>query len=217
MDPVFRRDTESYQHSQSGRIRDFLMPLREALGDPAIFVIGRGPAKSAMRTDSHNDYGWYFHRFGLMGLGFYLLLLYWGLRLGYRRFVRTTDPLDQSIAMTGVLAVVTWAMFAMAESLWKDPQIMTVTMFLYGMLHAPAMPMRRMAVRAAIRGKRNSVTLRPAAGRPVQGAAMARRKGTDGRAESRVPAGGISPGGRPLRSFVRGRWRRVEERGGRSL
>ncbi|MBM3496677.1 MAG: hypothetical protein FJX72_20510, partial [Armatimonadetes bacterium] len=138
MDRVFRRDTESYQHSQGARIRDTLKPLNEALDDPAIFVVGRGPAKSAMRTDSHNDYGWYFHRFGLMGLGFYLLLLYWGLRLGYRRFVRTTDPLDQSIAMTGVLAVVTWAMFAMAESLWKDPQIMTVTMFLYGMLHAPA-------------------------------------------------------------------------------
>jgi len=162
MDRVFRRDTESYQHSQQGRIRDFLRPLQEGLDNPAIFVVGRGPAKSAIRTDAHGDYGWYLHRFGLTGLAFYVLLLYWGVRLGYQRFVRSTDPTDRSIALTGLLAVVTWAMFAMAEDVWKDPQFMTVTMLLYGMLHASAMPMRRMAARSEIRGRRVLVRRRPA-------------------------------------------------------
>jgi len=162
VDRVFRRDTKSYQYSQQARIRDFLRPLREALDDPAIFVIGRGPAKSAMRTDAHGDYGWYFHRFGLMGLGFYLLLLYWGLRLAYRRFARATDPMEQSIALTGLLAVVTWALFALAEDVWKDGQVMTVTMFLYGLVHAPAMPIRSLAARRAIRGRWVPVRRRPA-------------------------------------------------------
>jgi cell division protein FtsW (lipid II flippase) len=163
MDRVIRRDTESYQHSQAGRIRDTLRPLNEALDQPAIFVVGRGPAKSEMRTDAHGDVGWYFHRFGLPGLLFYLLLLYWGLRLAYHRFVRATDSVERSIALTGVLAIVTWAMFALVEDVWKDPQTMTVTMFLYGLLHARPAAMRIVAEGRAIRGRRRPAGPRPAA------------------------------------------------------
>jgi hypothetical protein len=167
-DRVFRSDSGSFRNSQGARIRDLLLPFNDALRNPAIFVIGRGPAKSEMRTCSHNDFGWYFHRFGLMGLGFYLLLLYWGLRLAWRRFVRSAEPSEQAIALAGVLVVVGWAVFAGAESVWKDGQVMTVTMFLYGLVHAPSMPVRGLAVRRAIRSKWDSVTLRPALLRPVR-------------------------------------------------
>ncbi len=134
---VLSSGTESFDTSLSARRRDLRQPFLAAISSPAIFLVGRGPAKEQMRTSSHNDYGWYFHRFGLLGLAFYLLLIAWGLRQGHGRYRSSQTPTERALNLTCFLVVILWAVFAMAEAVFKDGQMMTLNMLALGILHAP--------------------------------------------------------------------------------
>jgi hypothetical protein len=132
---VLDTETDSFDSSAYARHRDLVTPFRDAMKNPMIFLIGRGPSKAVMRTDSHNDFGWYFHRFGLPGLGFYLLLLYRGLSVSYRAYRATPFPGEKAVFMAAFLVAVNWAVFAMAENIFKDPQLMALNMFFVGLLY----------------------------------------------------------------------------------
>ena len=137
---VLQTDTISFESSTHARTRDLKAPFLDALENPAIFLVGRGPAKAAMKTSSHNDFGWYFHRFGLPGLIFYLSILIWGLREAHRRMRRSTNAIDSIVFLSSILIVINWTLFAMAEDIWKDGQIMAINMFFLGLAYAWSIP-----------------------------------------------------------------------------
>lgn len=134
---VFDRDTTSFANSKAARLRDLVTPFTDAMRQPSIFLLGRGPSKSVLRTSSHNDIGWFFHRFGLPGLAFYLSLLVWGLRKAYRGYVSHRGHLERVVYMSSFLIMITWSIMMWSESVWKDPQLMTVFILFLGAAHAP--------------------------------------------------------------------------------
>lgn len=130
---IFDTHTASFQGSTWARQRDLQVPFLEAIKDPSIFVIGRGPAKSVLRTSGHSDVGWYFHRFGLIGLALYMFLLWKGLRQGYRLLLGSRSQEERALRLSGLLVVIIWSSFVFAENIFKNPQLMALNMFFIGM------------------------------------------------------------------------------------
>jgi O-antigen ligase len=129
---VVNIDDSSYDRSLYARERDLMQPLRSGLENPVIWLTGRGPSKAVLRTDSHNDFGWYFQRFGLPGLFLYLWLLIYSLRLTLRAWRKEAAPLERVVIMLACFSIVNWFIFAMAENIFKDPQLMALNMLLLG-------------------------------------------------------------------------------------
>ncbi len=142
-------DTDTYGESMAPRERDLIQPFSDALEHPAIFLFGRGPSKSEMRTDSHNDYGWYFHRFGLPGLAFYILILFWGAKQAIRMYRRAVSRYDKNVSMASFLIIVNWMFYAMAENIFKDPQLMVINMFFVGLIYSESHLKRNKARKVA--------------------------------------------------------------------
>lgn len=140
--PVFETSTfqnrvltvhsESFDTSWQARVRDFSAPFHYALESPIIWLTGRGPSKAGMRTDSHNEFGWYFYRFGLPGLFLYILLIYRGFRISWRAIRNSVGTLEKSICISASLLTINWFIFAMAENIFKDPKLMALNMLLLG-------------------------------------------------------------------------------------
>lgn len=131
-DRVMDLQSSSFERSVRARIRDFREPFERALDAPLIWLTGRGPSKAVMRTNSHNDFGWYFHRFGLPGLLLYLFLILNALKLSLQTWKNKDDGLSRTISMAVLLSVVNWFLFAMAENILKDSQLMSLNMLLIG-------------------------------------------------------------------------------------
>lgn len=131
-DRVLTLGTTSYNTSLNARIRDLRLPFQRALESPIIWVTGRGPSKAGLRTDSHNDFGWYFYRFGLPGLLLYLSLLVSGFKGSLRGWWDAATPWNKTICLAALLLVANWFTFAMAENIFKDAQLMALNMLLLG-------------------------------------------------------------------------------------
>jgi hypothetical protein len=134
---VFRTDTDSYETSVHARKRDFIRPFSQALEDPAMILVGKGPSKAVLRSSSHNDIGWHFQHFGLPGLAAYLFLIGFGLKRAWLVLKSCPPPAEGALHLAALLVLVVWALFIMAESIFKDAQIMALNMFMLGLL-APA-------------------------------------------------------------------------------
>lgn len=134
-DRVLETRTESYDTSLEARIRDSVTPIYDALENPIIFVVGRGPSKAVMRTTAHSDWGWTFHRYGIPGLVLYILLVFKGLKAGIKSFKAASTLISRIFLLTSVFVVCVWAIFACAEDIFKDPQLMAINMFALGFLY----------------------------------------------------------------------------------
>jgi hypothetical protein len=126
------RITDWDRSSYHARIRDLKQPFLHALDNPLIWLTGRGPAKAVMRTSSHNDFGWYFHRFGLPGLFLYVLLILSGIKMGWYGGKSVADASSRTVCMATFLLMLNWFVFAMANATFKDPQLMALNMLLLG-------------------------------------------------------------------------------------
>jgi len=131
---VMQSDTISYKMSYHARIRDFFRPFNDAFENPLIFLVGRGPSKAVLRTSAHSDWGWMFHRFGLPGLMFYVLLISNGLIAGVKLVDKATSGVSQIFIITALFNIVVWAFYANAEDIFKDAQVMAINMFSLGIL-----------------------------------------------------------------------------------
>jgi hypothetical protein len=140
---VLDTEAESFQTSLHARQRDLKAPFVDAIDDPLIFIIGRGPSKAVLRTSSHNDFAWYLHRFGLLGLGFYVSLLARGSAKAMAILRAPGAQITRAVGLAGLLVMVNWAVFAMAESMFKNVRIMTLNMLVLGLL----MSVRQMSYR----------------------------------------------------------------------
>ena len=125
-------ESVSFERSFNARIRDLVRPFDYALDRPIIWLIGRGPSKAVIRTNSHNDFGWYFYRFGLPGLILYLLLIANVAKIGFDAYQVTSFPLERSISTAVTLLSINWFIYAMAENIFKQPQLMALNMWLVG-------------------------------------------------------------------------------------
>lgn len=137
---LFNTDTGSFQNSAIARKRDFITPFSAALSNPAIILIGKGPSKADTKTSAHNDFAWYFQRFGLAGLAFYLFLLWHGPKKAYGTLKCGARQDEGAIHLASLLVLVNWLLFAMAEDIFKDPQIMAINMFFLGLICPIASP-----------------------------------------------------------------------------
>lgn len=116
------------------RIRDFKEPFVKSLENPLVLVTGMGPAKAVLPGSEHNEIGWVTLRYGLGGLFVYASIVYWSARRSLR-FYRTARTGDEGrAAMFFVLAVSVWCLYAMAESIFKLPQVMSINMLVVGMI-----------------------------------------------------------------------------------
>lgn len=116
------------------RIRDFKEPFVKSLENPLILVTGMGPAKAVLPGSEHNEIGWVTLRYGLGGLFVYASIVYWSARRSLR-FYRTARTGDEGrAAMFFVLTLSVWCLYAMAESIFKLPQVMSINMLVVGMI-----------------------------------------------------------------------------------
>ena len=131
---VLGSEKDEVTASYNPRQRDLIVPFTAALDDPTIFVVGLGPSKTTLRTSGHNDIGWYFHRFGIFGLLFYIYILKYGIKNAYRLTIKSHSDEERAIHAAALLVAVNWAIFVMAENIFKDGQMMGVNMFYLGLI-----------------------------------------------------------------------------------
>ena len=124
----------SYNMSKHARIRDLRRPFQQAIDNPALILFGRGPAKQFTRTDSHNEYGWLFQRYGLVGLICYCLIIYYGLRFSIMKYLRSDRIEYQIVYLGAVCAMINWGFFAMAENIFKQIQLMPLNLIALGLI-----------------------------------------------------------------------------------
>jgi O-antigen ligase len=78
---LFRLRPSKISEDQDVRLRDWKENWEIFLDSP---LFGWGPGKSTHETFTHNEYILYMRRYGIVGLLFYLLLYFQGLRIGYK-------------------------------------------------------------------------------------------------------------------------------------
>ena len=126
--------------SMRGRIRDLKMPIRDALNSAPMLIVGRGPSKIDLRTDSHNGYTWYFQRFGIIGLTLYVSLLCVSLKKGLLMYRASKLWWQKALYFSTVLVIIIWMTDEWAQNLFKLPQMMSLNMFFLGLLFAKQTP-----------------------------------------------------------------------------
>lgn len=122
------------ESSGYARIRDFKEPFVKSLENPLILVTGMGPAKAVLPGSEHNDIGWVTLRYGLGGLFVYVSIFFWSAQrsLWFYQVTRSGD--EGRAAMFFVLTLSVWCLYAMAESIFKLPQVMSINMLAVGMI-----------------------------------------------------------------------------------
>lgn len=126
---------EAIDTSGYARIRDLKEPFVKAMDNPLVLVTGMGPAKSVLPGSEHGEIGWVTLRYGLGGLYLYLAILFWSARrtIGMYQAVRSGE--EATVAMFFILVLSVWGFYALAESIFKLPQIMSVNMLVIGMVY----------------------------------------------------------------------------------
>jgi len=131
---VTSTETDSFEHSSRGRIRDFFEPFKAAKEEPLILITGRGPSKAVLPGSEHSDIGWFAMRYGVLGLLCYLLLFYRSAKLGMQKYRTEMRLTDQTFAMFAIMEIAIWFLFVQAESIFKLAQLMSINMFVVGLV-----------------------------------------------------------------------------------
>jgi hypothetical protein len=133
---VMETETRSFERSKYARFRDFKTPFLVALDKPLIFLVGRGPSKAYLRTDAHNDWGWFFFRYGLPGLIAYVLLVFRALSTGIKNYARANTVDKKIVYLFATMIIFNWFVFAWAEDIFKDMHVMAFNMIFIGIIAA---------------------------------------------------------------------------------
>jgi hypothetical protein len=126
---------EAVDTSGYARIRDLKEPFVKAMDAPLILITGMGPAKSVLPGSEHGEIGWVTLRYGLGGLYVYGAILFLSARRTVRVYQSARSGAEASVAMFFLLVLSVWALYALAESIFKLPQIMSVNMLVVGMAY----------------------------------------------------------------------------------
>lgn len=131
---VLNTQTISFKSSENARIRDLLTPFKESIQHPQYILLGMGPAKNIMRTSSHSDFGWFYQRYGIIGLFLYLLLFYRGISLFWSNIKNNNLNQTPLTMIFAFLILLNWFLYANAEDMFKKTQLMPIILFTYGLL-----------------------------------------------------------------------------------
>jgi hypothetical protein len=131
---VLDTQTKSFQYSRHARIRDLQQPINEAINHPEYLLFGAGPSKAFTRTSGHNDFGVVLRMYGILALAAYILILYKSISSSIQLYRKTKSKTDRIISLANANIFVTWFVFALAEDLFRNIQIMPLNMFFLGML-----------------------------------------------------------------------------------
>jgi len=120
---------DSTHQSYNARIRDLVQPLIYAVDYPWLIPFGQGPSKGELRSDSHNGFTWMLQRFGLLGMGAYLLLIYRSARYAKRlQGIRWLHDEPRYMALAALLACIVWVLGDLGGNIFKDPRLMSLNM-----------------------------------------------------------------------------------------
>ncbi|MDM8553308.1 hypothetical protein QUF75_01070 [Desulfococcaceae bacterium HSG7] len=135
---IYRVSIENLQTrgSYHARKRDFVQPFKKSLDSVALTILGQGPSKATLRTDSHNDYGWFFQRFGIVGLLLYVSLIVFPLKRAIRLYRFSTLWWQKFLSIASILVICNWALNGMALSFFKMPQMMSCSTFFIAIPYA---------------------------------------------------------------------------------
>lgn len=123
--------SDSFNRSYSARIRDFKNPFYNNTKNLGRLLFGYGPYKAKMRTDSHNEFGWYFQRFGIIGISIYLLFLN-RIRKEVTKFSKETTNMYH----LGVMVFSVFILFCFSSNMFKMPTIMVPTIYLIAFIES---------------------------------------------------------------------------------
>ena len=108
-----------------------------AIEKPLIFLTGHGPSKSIFRGSMHSDIGWFILRFGMLGCLIYLSILY-RLYNRVKHYFKVLNDIDYTYFFIFIkLFLINWFIFILAESIFKLDQIMSLNMFITGVVFSP--------------------------------------------------------------------------------
>lgn len=115
-----------------GRIRDLVNPLKKVFSSVPMFIVGQGPSKSKLRTDSHNGYTWFLQRFGMVGLVLYISLIIFPLRRAIKLYHFSNIWWQKFLSISCILVISNWAVNEMAGNIFKDIQLMSLNVLFVG-------------------------------------------------------------------------------------
>lgn len=125
-------NSKSSQTSYNARFRDLINPFKNNFSSPIRFFVGFGPYKTKLRTDSHSEFGWYFKRFGIIGLFFYLILLLQIWRYIYN-FYKESDPPLKNLNASCILAFAGFIIFCFSGNMFKLNAMMLPTFLIFAL------------------------------------------------------------------------------------
>lgn len=125
---------ESMETSIAARKRDTFEPFLKSLKNPLILITGQGPSKSVLPGSEHSDIGWVILRYGIVGFLIYAQILYWGACRGLLIYRRALNETDQGAALFNTMVIGVWLSFALAESIFKQNQLMSLNLLAVGMI-----------------------------------------------------------------------------------
>jgi len=118
------------------RIIDLTEPFDMASDSIIKMTIGHGSVKALGNTYIHNDYGWYFHKYGFAGLAGYIVLLIVILHKAINGY-NVHAPWWQNFIITSVfLVTINWVVFALSVVTISNMQLASINIFFSGLLYA---------------------------------------------------------------------------------
>lgn len=121
--------SESTQTSLSARLRDLVGPTYEQMGKPLAYLLGTGPSKAVLRTDSHNGYSWILLRFGLIGLILYCVSQFMILTRASRVLRANGFQGNTMIARFVFVWIFAWIIVEFTNAPFKVPSLMGIYLF----------------------------------------------------------------------------------------
>lgn len=141
-------DNDSTVVSYNARVRDLVRPCIYALEHPYLIPFGQGPSKGGLRTDSHNGFTWMLQRFGVSGMGMYVMLIFW--KQHYARKLlrsRRVSPESRGIAVVAICACIVWILGDFGGNIFKDPRLMSLNFISMSALYAVSRRSKRASAR----------------------------------------------------------------------
>lgn len=122
--------------SLDARIRDLMNPFSKSLDSVALIMLGQGPSKSVLRTDSHNGYGWFYQRFGIVGLSLYISLIICPLKRAIRLYKLSEIWWQKFLSFASILVIANLAITEMGQDIFKLPQVMSLSVLFIAIPYA---------------------------------------------------------------------------------
>jgi hypothetical protein len=126
-------NSESTKTSYNARQRDLIVPILHVLDNPLLIPFGQGLSKAEIRSDSHNGFTWMLQRFGVIGMGAYILMIYITIKSANLIFKNSTFMwVEKYIAISSILCCIPWILGDLGGNIFKELRLTSLNMIMMG-------------------------------------------------------------------------------------